>query len=156
LNKWISRVKALCGKMIEFCMPLEQLILIVYVPILALSGVAGKNVSSMAQTVMSPIFGGVNFITYLDVPMMSALDWVAKTEHKRKFFLIKLMDSFNVLPPILEACTARKKRFVLDAEDFCQFTLISFANMAVSLYPIGEEIFAVETEARFGSSMTDD
>jgi cobalt-zinc-cadmium resistance protein CzcA len=60
----------------------EIIILIVYLPILALVGVEGKMFRPMAETVAFAILGAfILSLTY--VPMISALFLSKKTEHKR-------------------------------------------------------------------------
>ena len=60
----------------------EIIILIVYLPILALVGVEGKMFKPMAQTVSFAILGAfILSLTY--VPMISALFLSKKTQHKR-------------------------------------------------------------------------
>ena len=95
-----TEVKRSAGKMMNSAAFGQIIILIVYVPILALSGVAGKMFHPMAQTVMFAILGALILsLTY--VPMMSALALGRKTEHKRNFS-DKMMDFFQrIYQPIL-------------------------------------------------------
>ena len=63
----------------------EIIILIVYLPILALVGTEGKMFGPMAQTVSFAILGAFLLsLTY--VPMMSALVLSKKSSHKKKYF----------------------------------------------------------------------
>lgn len=73
----------------------EIIILIVYLPILALVGIEGKMFKPMAQTVSFAILGAFIFsLTY--VPMMSALFLSKNPQHKRNFS-DKMMDFFQRL-----------------------------------------------------------
>ena len=102
-----TEVRHSAGKMMNSAAFGQIIILIVYVPILALSGVAGKMFHPMAQTVMFAILGALILsLTY--VPMMSALALGRKTEHKRNFS-DKMMDFFQrMYQPILEAALRTK------------------------------------------------
>ncbi len=71
----------------------EIIILIVYLPILALVGVEGKMFKPMAQTVSFAILGAfILSLTY--VPMMSALFLSKTTQHKRNIS-DRIMDFFH-------------------------------------------------------------
>ncbi|MBL7857157.1 MAG: efflux RND transporter permease subunit, partial [Cyclobacteriaceae bacterium] len=85
----------------------EIIILIVYLPILALVGIEGKMFKPMAQTVSFAILGAFIFsLTY--VPMMSALFLSKNPQHKRNFS-DKMMDFFQRLyQPIINGALKRK------------------------------------------------
>ena len=71
----------------------QVIILIVYLPIMALVGIEGKMFRPMAQVVAFALLGAaILSLTY--VPMASALFLSKKTEHKRNFS-DKLMDSIS-------------------------------------------------------------
>ena len=71
----------------------EIIILIVYLPILALVGIEGKMFKPMAQTVSFAILGAfILSLTY--IPMMSALFLSKNPVHKRNFS-DKMMDYFH-------------------------------------------------------------
>jgi cobalt-zinc-cadmium resistance protein CzcA len=148
-----SEVKLSAGKMMNSAAFGQIIILIVYVPILALSGVAGKMFHPMAQTVMFAILGALILsLTY--VPMMSALALGRKTEHKRNFS-DKMMDFFQrMYQPILEAALRTKLLVLGLAIGFFVITLIVFANMGGEFIPqLDEGDFAVETRVPVGSSI---
>jgi cobalt-zinc-cadmium resistance protein CzcA len=148
-----TEVRHSAGKMMNSAAFGQIIILIVYVPILALSGVAGKMFHPMAQTVMFAILGALILsLTY--VPMMSALALGRKTEHKRNFS-DKMMDFFQrMYQPILEAALRTKLLVLGLAIGLFVITLIVFANMGGEFIPqLDEGDFAVETRVPVGSSI---
>jgi cobalt-zinc-cadmium resistance protein CzcA len=71
----------------------QVIILIVYLPIMALVGIEGKMFRPMAQVVAFALLGAaILSLTY--VPMVSALFLSKKTEHRRNFS-DRLMDGFH-------------------------------------------------------------
>ena len=146
-------VKSSAGKMMNSAAFGQIIILIVYLPILALTGVAGKMFHPMAQAVMFAILGALILsLTY--VPMMSALALGRKTEHKRNFS-DKMMDFFQrIYNPIIEAALRAKLLVVGLAIALFVITLVVFANMGGEFIPqLDEGDFAVETRVPVGSSI---
>lgn len=146
-------VKSSAGKMMNSAAFGQIIILIVYLPILALTGVAGKMFHPMAQTVMFAILGALILsLTY--VPMMSALVLGRKTEHKRNFS-DKMMDFFQrMYRPIIDAALRAKLLVVGSAVGLFVITLVVFANMGGEFIPqLDEGDFAVETRVPVGSSI---
>ncbi|MBP6460641.1 MAG: CusA/CzcA family heavy metal efflux RND transporter, partial [Crocinitomicaceae bacterium] len=89
----------------------EIIILIVYLPILALVGIEGKMFGPMAQTVSFAILGAfILSLTY--VPMMSALALKKQTGHKKNFS-DKIIDAiYNFYTPILEKALRVKEAII--------------------------------------------
>ncbi|CAM3288032.1 Cobalt-zinc-cadmium resistance protein CzcA [Flavobacterium longum] len=89
----------------------ELIILIVYLPILALTGIEGKMFGPMAQTVSFAILGAfILSLTY--VPMMSALALSKNTGHTRNIS-DKIMDRLHGwYKPLLERSFKIKKTIV--------------------------------------------
>ncbi|SDE92408.1 cobalt-zinc-cadmium resistance protein CzcA [Pricia antarctica] len=146
-------IKSSAGKMMNSAAFGQIIILIVYLPILALSGVAGKMFHPMAQAVMFAILGALILsLTY--VPMMSALALGRKTEHKRNFS-DKMMDFFQrMYSPVIEAALRAKLLVVGLAVGLFVITLVVFANMGGEFIPqLDEGDFAVETRVPVGSSI---
>jgi len=146
-------VKSSAGKMMNSAAFGQIIILIVYLPILALSGVAGKMFHPMAQAVMFAILGALILsLTY--VPMMSALALGRKTAHKRNFS-DKMMDFFQrMYSPIIEAALRAKLLVLGLAIGLFVITLVVFANMGGEFIPqLDEGDFAVETRVPVGSSI---
>lgn len=132
----------------------EIIILIVYLPILALVGVEGKMFKPMAQTVSFAILGAfILSLTY--VPMMSALFLSKHPEHKRNFS-DKMMDFFHrVYTPAIHGALRHKFIVIGCAVILLAFSLILFVRMGGEFLPTLEEgDFAVETRVLTGSSLS--
>ena len=133
----------------------QIIILIVYLPILALIGVEGKMFRPMAQTVSFAILGAfILSLTY--VPMMSAAFLSKKTTHKRNFS-DRMMDFFQRLyKPVLLGALRKKVLVVLSAVVLFIVSLVFFMRMGGEFIPTLEEgDFAVETRVLTGSSLSE-
>ena len=131
----------------------EIIILIVYLPILALVGIEGKMFKPMAQTVSFAILGAfILSLTY--VPMASALFLSKKTEHKKNIS-DRIIEFFQrVYHPMREFALKRKLIVVITAFSMFAASLIVFLNMGGEFIPtLDEGDFAVETRVLTGSSM---
>lgn len=132
----------------------EIIILIVYLPILALVGIEGKMFKPMAQTVSFAILGAfILSLTY--VPMMSALALSKHTQHKRNFS-DRMMDFFHRLyEPILKGALKRRLMVVTISVALFVVSLFVFGRMGGEFLPTLEEgDFAVETRVLTGSSLS--
>jgi len=133
----------------------EIIILIVYLPILALVGVEGKMFRPMAQTVSFAILGAfILSLTY--VPMMSALVLSKKTARKRNIS-DRLMSFFQKLyNPFIQLALRHKLTVVLIASGLFLLSIITFVNMGGEFIPtLDEGDFAVETRVMTGSSLSE-
>jgi heavy metal efflux system protein len=132
----------------------EIIILIVYLPILALVGIEGKMFKPMAQTVAFAILGAfILSLTY--VPMMSALCLSKITQHKRNLS-DRMMDFFHRLyTPVMHGVLKHKMIVIISAVVLFLASLITFMNMGGEFLPTLEEgDFAVETRVLTGSSLS--
>jgi heavy metal efflux system protein len=132
----------------------EIIILIVYLPILALVGIEGKMFKPMAQTVSFAIVGAfILSLTY--VPMMSALFLSKTIEHKRNFS-DKMMDFFHrYYRPVINAALHRKALAVGTSIVLLFISVVLFFQMGGEFLPTLEEgDFAVETRVLTGSSLS--
>ena len=132
----------------------QIIILIVYLPILALVGVEGKMFKPMAQTVMFAIIGAFLLsLTY--IPMMSALFLSKKVEHKRNFS-DKMMDFFQRLyRPLISIAIRRKFMVIGVAFTLFLISVFTFTRMGGEFIPqLDEGDFAVETRVLLGSSIS--
>ncbi|UPK72599.1 CusA/CzcA family heavy metal efflux RND transporter [Chitinophaga filiformis] len=131
----------------------EIIILIVYLPILALSGVEGKMFRPMAQTVSFAILGAfILSLTY--VPMASALFLSKKAMHKRTFS-DRIMDYFHRVYTRALTFVLRFKRAVI-VISILLFggSLLLFTRLGAEFIPsLDEGDFAVETRLLTGSSL---
>ncbi len=132
----------------------EIIILIVYLPILALVGIEGKMFKPMAQTVAFAILGAfILSVTY--VPMMSALFLSKHTQHKQNFS-DRMMKFFHRLyEPILIKSLRYKFTVVASSVAIFVVSIILFMRMGGEFLPtLDEGDFAVETRVLTGSSLS--
>ncbi len=116
----------------------EIIILIVYLPILALVGIEGKMFKPMAQVVSFAILGA--FILSLTwVPMISALFLSKKTEHRRNIS-DKLMDLFHkAFSPVIALALRHKITVVLTSVVLFFGSLLLFSRLGGEFIPQLEE-----------------
>lgn len=132
----------------------EIIILIVYLPILALVGIEGKMFRPMAITVSFAIFGAFLLsLTY--VPMISALLLNKKISNK-KTISDKIIDGIQrMYSPLLTYALGNKKKVILITLVIFVFSLFTFTKMGSEFIPsLDEGDFAVETRVSTGSSLS--
>ena len=132
----------------------EIIILIVYLPILALIGIEGKMFRPMAQTVSFAILGAfILSITY--VPMISAL-FLNKNIIIRRNISSRIIDFFQrIYTPMINYALKRKLVVIIAALIMFVMSLILFMNMGGEFIPtLDEGDFAVETRVLTGSSIS--
>jgi heavy metal efflux system protein len=116
----------------------QIIILIVYIPILALVGIEGKMFRPMAQTVLFAILGALILsLTY--VPMMASVFLSRKTEHKRNIS-DKMMDFFRKLySPVILFALKRKKLIIISSVLIFAFSIFLFTRIGGEFIPTLEE-----------------
>ena len=116
----------------------QIIILIVYLPIMALVGIEGKMFRPMAQVVAFALLGAaILSLTY--VPMATALFLSKKTEHKRNFS-DKLMDALHKgFTPIILFALRRKLLVSVSAIVLFVFSLFVFNRLGGEFIPQLEE-----------------
>jgi cobalt-zinc-cadmium resistance protein CzcA len=116
----------------------EIIILMVYIPILALVGIEGKMFKPMAQTVMLAITGALILsLTY--VPMMAAL-FLNKNVSNKRTIADKIIDFFQRgYSPILNKAMQFKKVFVGSTIAIFLISLFVFGRMGGEFIPTLEE-----------------
>ncbi|MCO4293897.1 CusA/CzcA family heavy metal efflux RND transporter [Solitalea sp. MAHUQ-68] len=132
----------------------EIIILIVYLPILALVGIEGKMFKPMAQTVSFAILGAfILSLTY--VPMMSALCLSKNVEHKRTV-ADRIMDFFHrIYDPVINWALTKRAIITITAVVLFIGSLILFSRLGAEFIPsLDEGDFAVETRVMTGSSIS--
>ncbi len=132
----------------------QIIILIVYLPILALVGIEGKMFRPMAQTVSFAILGAfILSLTY--VPMVSSLFLSKKVSHKKNFS-DRMMDFFQrMYSPMIHAALRRRLLVVSSAVVLLIISIFMFARMGGEFIPTLEEgDFAIETRLLTGSSLS--
>ncbi|WP_166925654.1 CusA/CzcA family heavy metal efflux RND transporter [Flavobacterium poyangense] len=132
----------------------EIIILIVYLPILALIGTEGKMFKPMAMTVGFAVIGAfILSLTY--VPMMSALFLSKSTEHKPNFSDRMMAWFEKIYTPFLEKTLRFKKAVLGIAVALFALALIIFQNMGGEFIPTIEEgDLAINATIMTGSSLT--
>lgn len=132
----------------------EIIILIVYLPILALVGIEGKMFGPMAQTVSFAILGAF-LLSMTYVPMVSSLFLSKNTTHKRNFS-DRMMDFFHKhYHPMIKGALKRRLLVTLTAVIIFAISIFVFSRMGGEFIPTLEEgDFAVETRLLTGSSLS--
>ncbi|KAA8475451.1 cobalt-zinc-cadmium resistance protein CzcA [Arcticibacter tournemirensis] len=132
----------------------QIIILIVYLPILALVGIEGKMFGPMAQTVSFAILGAFLLsLTY--VPMMSSLLLSKKISHKKNFS-DRMMDFFQrYYSPMINGALRNRLLVVGSSVIILIVSIVLFMRMGGEFIPTLEEgDFAVETRLLTGSSLS--
>lgn len=133
----------------------EIIILIVYLPILALVGIEGKMFRPMAQTVSFAILGAfILSLTY--VPMMSAL-FLNRRISDKPTIADRIMVFFHrIYDPVIRRALTRKGIVTSIAMALFGVALVLFGRMGGEFIPTLEEgDFAVETRLLTGSSLSE-
>jgi cobalt-zinc-cadmium resistance protein CzcA len=132
----------------------EVIIMIVYLPILALVGIEGKMFAPMAQTVSFAILGALILsLTY--VPMASSLFLSKSTQHKKNNS-DKLMSFLEHLYlPMLIKSLKHKGAIVFSVLALFAVSVVMFLKMGGEFIPTLEEgDFAIEFGMMQGTSLT--
>lgn len=132
----------------------EIIILIVYLPLLALVGIEGKMFKPMAITVSFAILGAfILSLTY--VPMMSAL-FLKKTITNKRTISDKIIDGLHRLyEPVLNFALQNKVTVLVATVLIFLFSLFTFSKMGSEFIPtLDEGDFAAQITVPAGSSVT--
>lgn len=132
----------------------EIIILIVYLPILALVGTEGKMFKPMAMTVGFAVVGAfILSLTY--VPMMSAMFLSKNTEHKPNFSDRMMVWFEKKYAPLLDRALRFKKAVLAISLGLFVLAIIIFKNMGGEFIPTIEEgDLAINATIMTGSSLT--
>ena len=131
----------------------EIIILIVYLPLLALVGTEGKMFRPMAQTVSFAILGAfILSITY--VPMISAL-FLNKTISHKRTISDRIIDRIHrIYSPVIHWALDYKKVVLVSVIAVFVGSLIVFSRLGGEFIPtLDEGDFALETRLMTGSSL---
>lgn len=132
----------------------EIIILIVYLPILALTGIEGKMFRPMAETVSFAILGALILsLTY--VPMMASLCLSKKISFKETIADKIIHYCYRVYAPIIQTALT-KKMIVLVATGLLFIgSILIFSQLGGEFIPeLNEGDFAVETILHSNASLT--
>nr|WP_314495844.1 CusA/CzcA family heavy metal efflux RND transporter [uncultured Chryseobacterium sp.] len=132
----------------------EIIILIVYIPILTLSGVEGKMFTPMAKTVGFAIVGALILsLTY--IPMMSALFLSKKISHKESFSDQLMNKLQNLYQPLLQKALRIKVIIVSATVAVFAVSIFVFSRMGGEFIPqLQEGDFAFHCILPQGSSLS--
>lgn len=150
-----EQVYASAGKMMRSAAFGQVIILIVYLPILVLTGIEGKMFRPMAETVAFAILGALILsLTY--VPMMAAIILPRKTTHKRNLSDRLIIGLQRVYDPILQWALRHKITILGIAVLGLVVAGGIFSKMGGEFIPqLDEGDFAVEMRLLPGSSLSE-
>lgn len=148
-----EEVNISAGKMMRSAAFGQIIILIVYIPILALVGIEGKMFKPMAQTVMFAILGALLLsLTY--VPVASTLFLSKRPSHKRNISDRLINWLHRVYEPVLTWALTHRAVIVSLAAVALAASLWLFTTLGGEFLPeLDEGDFAVETRVLTGSSL---
>lgn len=132
----------------------QIIILVVYLPLLALVGIEGKMFKPMAQTVMFAIIGALILsLTY--VPMISALFLNKRIQVKETWSDKIIHAARSVYIPLLQMFLRRQRIVLSVLAVLLVFSLLLFSRLGAEFIPsLDEGDFAVETRLITGTSLT--
>ncbi len=148
-------VKQASGRIMHSAVFGEVIILIVYLPVLALVGIEGKMFRPMAQTVVFAIAGAFLLsLTY--VPMMSAA-FLGKGVQRQLKVSTRLMDLVRrAYEPIIKVSLRHPLKTIVLAAIMFAASLGLFLTLGAEFIPtLDEGDFAVETRILTGSSLSE-
>lgn len=131
----------------------QIIILIVYLPILALVGVEGKMFRPMAETVSFAILGALILsVTY--VPMMSSI-FLSKKISRKKNISDRMMERVQKwYEPLIKGALRMRLLVVGIAVGLLAISLVIFSSLGGEFIPtLDEGDFAIETRLLTGSSL---
>ncbi|QCR21935.1 CusA/CzcA family heavy metal efflux RND transporter [Pontibacter sp. SGAir0037] len=130
------------------------IILIVYLPIMALVGIEGKMFKPMAQTVSFAILGAfILSLTY--VPMVSTLLLSRKTKHKPNISDRIIAALQNLYAPVIQFALGSRRLVIIFALALFAFSLFVFSRMGGEFIPNLEEgDLAMDLRLVPGASLT--
>src|SRR5690606_15449132 len=133
-----DEVQHAAGRMMKAATFGQLIILIVYIPILALTGVEGKMFRPMALTVVYAIIGAIVLsLTY--VPVMSAL-FVSRRTGPSVTFSDRMMDRFTkAYRPVLDRALRRSRLVLVLAIALLASAVFAFTRMGGEFIPQLEE-----------------
>ncbi len=154
-NRLNEEVESSAGKMMNAAVFGQIIILIVYLPILTLTGIEGKMFRPMAQTVSFALIGAFLLsLTY--VPMMSSLCLSKKLSHKDTWADKLMMVLQGWYKPLLKKALAFPKIVVALALVLFAVAVFIMSRLGGEFIPKLEEgDFAVDARLLTGSSLTE-
>lgn len=132
----------------------QLIILIVFIPILSLSGVEGKMFKPMAMTFSFALIGAM-ILCFTYVPMASAL-FIKPTEKQKKSFSDKIMERLNKwYDPVIRGALKAKKTVLGIASVLLLIAILIFTSMGGEFVPtLDEGDFVLQPVLKTGTSLT--
>ncbi len=130
------------------------IILIVYLPILSLSGIEGKMFRPMAETVSLALLGSLILsVTY--VPVVSALFLSRRTSEKKNISTLIMGWLHKIYNPVIEYTIRNKAIVIVSAFLIFLASIFLFTRLGGEFLPQLEEgDFAIESSLMQGASLT--
>lgn len=153
-NELDSEVRTSASAMMRSAAFGQVIILIVYIPILTLTGIEGKMFLPMAQTVMFAIIGALILsLTY--VPVVSTLVLSRNVVHKANFSDKIIAFANRIYAPTLNLALKYKKVVVFTSLGVLVGAGLLFNTLGGEFLPeLDEGDFAVETRLLTGTSLS--
>ncbi len=132
----------------------QLIILIVFIPILSLSGIEGKMFKPMAMTFSFALLGAMLFcFTY--IPVVASL-FLKPTAENPNSFSHKLIQKFNSwYLPIITWALANTKKVLYGALGLLIFSIVLFTTMGGEFIPtLDEGDFVIQPVLKTGTSLT--
>ncbi|BDB53279.1 CusA/CzcA family heavy metal efflux RND transporter [Flavobacterium ammonificans] len=132
----------------------QLIILIVFIPILSLSGIEGKMFKPMAMTFSFALLGAMLLcITY--VPVVASIFLKPKEENPNSFSH-QLIHKFNsIYLPIITWSLSNTKKVLLGAVGLLLFSIVIFTRMGGEFIPtLDEGDFVIQPVLKTGTSLT--
>lgn len=132
----------------------QLIIIIVFIPILALSGVEGKMFKPMALTFIFALTGAM-ILCFTYVPVMTAL-FVKPSKETNKSFSVRIINGlYGLYYPIIHVALKAKKTVLLIAVAMLIFTVYLFNNMGGEFVPtLDEGDFVIQPILKTGTSLS--
>ncbi|MBX3241983.1 MAG: CusA/CzcA family heavy metal efflux RND transporter [Chitinophagaceae bacterium] len=150
-----GEVEQASGRMMNSAVFGQIIILIVYLPILSLTGIEGKMFRPMAQTVSLALIGAFLLsLTY--VPMMTSLVLSKKLSHKDTWADKMVKKIQHVYKPLLHKALAYPKTVIAICLLLLGLSFFIMSRLGGEFIPeLNEGDFAVDARLMTGSSLTE-
>ena len=132
----------------------QLIILIVFIPILSLSGIEGKMFKPMAMTFSFALLGAM-LLCFTYVPVVASIFLKPKEENPNSFSH-QLIQKFNSMYlPIITWSLSNTKKVLLGAVGLLLFSIVIFTRMGGEFIPtLDEGDFVIQPVLKTGTSLT--
>lgn len=132
----------------------QLIILIVFIPILSLSGIEGKMFKPMAMTFSFALLGAM-LLCFTYVPVVASIFLKPKEENPNSFSH-QLIHKFNSMYlPIITWSLSNTRKVLLGAVGLLLFSIVIFTRMGAEFIPtLDEGDFVIQPVLKTGTSLT--